>query len=73
MSLTHAGKQMKDEDRDKTVSNAEIATLRQKVADLQEAESRYYRLSEAWRDLWAQYEAMIEAFDGLYLYLLREL
>ena len=56
---------MKDEDRDKTVSNAEIATLRQKVADLQEAESRYYRLSEAWRDLWAQYEAIIEAFDGL--------
>ena len=56
---------MKDEDRDKTTFHAEVATLRQRVADLEQAESRYYRLLEAWRDLWSQYEAIIEAFDGL--------
>jgi PAS domain S-box-containing protein len=56
---------MKSEDRDRTASDAEMAILRQRVADLEQAESRYYRLSEAWRDLWAQYEAIIEAFDGL--------
>jgi PAS domain-containing protein len=56
---------MKSEDRDRTASDAEVAILRQRVADLEQAESRYYRLSEAWRDLWAQYEAIIEAFDGL--------
>jgi PAS domain S-box-containing protein len=56
---------MKDEDRDKAERFAEIASLRQKVTALEAEECRYHRLSEAWRDLWAQYEAIIEAFDGL--------
>jgi PAS domain S-box-containing protein len=56
---------MPDQDRDKAGLIAELAALRQKVAALEKEESRYHRSSEAWRDLWAQYEAMIEAFDGL--------
>jgi len=43
----------------------EIKTLRQKIAELEEENIKNRRLIEAWRDLWAQYEAMIEAFDGL--------
>ena len=57
-------KQMKDEDRDKADLIKELAALRQRVAALEKAESRSHRSSEAWRDLWAQYEAIIEAFDG---------
>jgi PAS domain S-box-containing protein len=55
---------MKDQDRDKADLIQELVALRQKVAALEKAESRSHRSSEAWRDLWAQYEAMIEAFDG---------
>ena len=43
----------------------EIRALRQKIAELEEENIRSRRAVEAWRDLWAQYEAMIEAFDGL--------
>ena len=56
---------MLDENRDKGELAAEIVALRQKVAALEAEESRCQRLTEAWRDLWAQYEAIIEAFDGL--------
>jgi len=56
---------MHNEDRDKGELIAELAALRQKVAALQAEESRYHRLTDAWRDLSAQYEAIIEAFDGL--------
>jgi PAS domain S-box-containing protein len=56
---------MKKKDHNVTASDAEAAILRQRIADLEQAESRYYRLSEAWRELWAQYEAIIDAFDGL--------
>ena len=62
---------MKDEDRDKNDLIKELAALRQQVAALKKAESRSHRSSEAWRDLWAQYEAMIEAFDG-YIYICSE-
>jgi len=55
---------MKDEDRDKADLIKELAALRRRVAALEKAESRSHRSSEAWRDLWAQYEAIIEAFDG---------
>ena len=55
---------MKDEDRDRADLMQELAALRQQVAALETAESRSHRSSEAWRDLWAQYEAIIEAFDG---------
>jgi PAS domain S-box-containing protein len=55
---------MKDEDRDRADLIKELAALRQQVTVLKKAGSRSHRSSEAWRDLWAQYEAMIEAFDG---------
>jgi PAS domain S-box-containing protein len=51
-------------DRDQADLIKELAALRRQVAALQKAESRSHRSSEAWRDLWAQYEAIIEAFDG---------
>jgi PAS domain S-box-containing protein len=35
------------------------------VLDLAESATKYRRLTEAWRDLSAQYAAIIEAFDGL--------
>jgi PAS domain S-box-containing protein len=35
---------------------------------LEESETRCQRLTKAWRDLWAQYDAIIEAFDG-YIYI----
>ncbi len=44
---------------------AKLRLLRQKIAELEEEKIKNRRLVEAWRDLWAQYEAMIEAFDGL--------
>jgi PAS domain S-box-containing protein len=56
---------MQDEDRDQGELIAELAALRQRVVALEQEESRHHRLTEAWRDLWAQYEAIIEAFDGL--------
>ena len=59
---------MRDEDRDKADLIKELAALRHQVAALEQAESRSHRSSEAWRDLWAQYEAIIEAFDG-YIYI----
>ena len=43
----------------------ELKALQQKNVELEEETVRSQRLVEAWRDLWAQYEAMIEAFDGL--------
>jgi PAS domain S-box-containing protein len=56
---------MQDDDRDKAELIVELVALRQKVTSLEAEESRNHRLTEAWRDLWAQYEAIIEAFDGL--------
>ena len=50
--------------RSRRRSSGCFARLRQQVAALEQAESRSHRSSEAWRDLWAQYEAMIEGFDG---------
>jgi PAS domain S-box-containing protein len=47
---------------------AELEQLRLKIARLEEDASRHQRVLEAWRDLWAQYEAIIEAFEG-YIYI----
>jgi PAS domain-containing protein len=43
----------------------EMRGLRCKIAELEEDNIKNRRVIEAWRDLWAQYEAMVEAFDGL--------
>jgi PAS domain S-box-containing protein len=55
---------MQDEGNSQDRVNQELAELRRRVADLEESDTRHQRLTEAWRDLWAQYEAIIEAFDG---------
>lgn len=44
---------------------SEITELRRRVQELEESETKNRRLLDAWRDLWAQYDAMVEAFDGL--------
>jgi PAS domain S-box-containing protein len=59
---------MPDQGHSQKQPNQEIEDLRQRVAELEKSETRLKRLTEAWRDLWAQYEAIIEAFDG-YLYI----
>jgi PAS domain S-box-containing protein len=59
---------MPKEDRSKDRLVKEIQELRQRVAALEESDTRHQRLTDAWRDLWAQYEAIIEAFDG-YIYI----
>ena len=43
----------------------ELAQEAQEIDELESASVRDGRLVNAWRDLWAQYAAMIEAFDGL--------
>ena len=55
---------MPDEDQSKDRLIEEIKELRRRVAELEKSETRHQRTTEAWRDLWAQYEAIIEAFDG---------
>ncbi len=42
----------------------ELAGMDQKIIDLAKTVTRYQRSAEAWRDLWAQFAAIIEAFDG---------
>jgi PAS domain S-box-containing protein len=59
---------MQDEDQSMDQPSQEIHELRGRVAELEKSEARLQRLTEAWRDLWAQYEAIIEAFDG-YIYI----
>ncbi len=56
---------MKDAEKSPHQLLEESRILRQKIAELEEEKVRNQRLVEAWRDLWAQYDAMIEAFDGL--------
>jgi PAS domain S-box-containing protein len=55
---------MQDEAKNRKEFQEEVRELRRQLADLEESEERYRRAVKAWRDLWAQYEAIIEAFDG---------
>jgi PAS domain S-box-containing protein len=56
---------MEDKAKTKEQLIEELKALEQKNAELEEETVRSQRLVKAWRDLWAQYEAVIEAFDGL--------
>jgi PAS domain S-box-containing protein len=47
------------------MSKNKLAQKAQEIDELESASVRDGRLVNAWRDLWAQYAAMIEAFDGL--------
>jgi PAS domain S-box-containing protein len=55
-----------DKGRDQLIK--EIEELCRRVAELEKSDTRHQRLTDAWRDLWAQYDAIIEAFDG-YIYI----
>jgi len=59
---------MPDKDQSQEQIIREIQELRRRVVELEQSETRHRRTTEAWRDLWAQYEAIIEAFDG-YIYI----
>jgi len=39
--------------------------LHRQIAALEEDATRHQRVLQAWRDLWAQFDAIVEAFDGL--------
>ncbi len=51
-------------DKTREQLQGELAEMSRKLAGCEASEDKLRRLMEAWRDLWAQYEAIIEAFDG---------
>jgi len=53
---------MRDEDKTKNQLISELVELRQRFAEL---EAKNERAVGSWRDLWASYDAIVEAFDGL--------
>jgi len=55
---------MEDSTKTREVLLEELAGMDQKIVDLAKTVTKYQRLTEAWRDLWAQFAAIIEAFDG---------
>ena len=55
---------MVESPKDKEEILAELAGMDQKIVDLAKKATKYQRLAESWRDLWAQFAAIIEAFDG---------
>jgi PAS domain S-box-containing protein len=56
---------MEDNPKTRKALVEELAGMDQKIVDLARTVTKYQRLAEAWRDLWAQFAAIIEAFDGL--------
>jgi PAS domain S-box-containing protein len=54
---------MEHEDKAADLLDA-LAGIDPKVVELAKKAMKYQRLAEAWRDLWAQYAAIIDAFDG---------
>ena len=56
---------MADVPKNKEEILKELSGVDQTIADLTQAVTKYQRLAESWRDLWAQFAAMVEAFDGL--------
>lgn len=55
---------MPDETKTREALLEELAGMDQKIVDLAKTVTKYQRLAEAWRDLWEQFAAIIEAFDG---------
>ncbi len=55
---------MQDAKKTKEQLIKELAELRERMAQSEDSQAKTQRILDAWRDLWAQYEAMIEAFDG---------
>lgn len=55
---------MPDDSKTREALLEELAGMDQKIVDLARTVTKYQRLAEAWRDLWEQFAAIIEAFDG---------
>ncbi|MHB8068598.1 MAG: PAS domain-containing protein [Desulfobaccales bacterium] len=55
---------MPDDAKTREALLEELAGMDQKIVDLAKTVGKYQRLAEAWRDLWEQFAAIIEAFDG---------
>jgi len=55
---------MPDDTKTRKALLEELAGMDQKIVDLAKTVTKYQRSAEAWRDLWAQFAAIIEAFDG---------
>ncbi len=55
---------MPDDTKTREALLEELAGMDQKILDLAKTVTKYQRLAEAWRDLWEQFAAIIEAFDG---------
>ncbi len=55
---------MPDEKKTKEELLAELAGMDQQIVDLARTVTKYQRLAEAWRDLWEQFAAIVEGFDG---------
>jgi PAS domain S-box-containing protein len=55
---------MEDSTKTRETLLEELAGMDQKIVDLAKTVTKNQRLAEAWRDLWAQFAAIIEAFDG---------
>jgi PAS domain S-box-containing protein len=55
---------MEDSTKTKEALLEELAGMDQKIVDLAKSVTKYQRLAEAWRDLWEQFAAIVEAFDG---------
>lgn len=58
------GNIMEDNTKTREALLEELAGMDQKIIDLAKTVTKNQRLAEAWRDLWAQFAAIIEAFDG---------
>jgi len=55
---------MEDSTKTREALLEELTGMDQKIIDLAKTVTKYQRSTEAWRDLWEQFAAIIEAFDG---------
>jgi len=55
---------MEDNPKTREALIEELTGMDQKIVNLAKTVTKYQRLAEAWRDLWSQFAAIIEAFDG---------
>ena len=55
---------MEDSTKSREALLEELSGMDQKIIDLAKTATKHQRLAEAWRDLWGQFAAIIEAFDG---------
>jgi PAS domain S-box-containing protein len=55
---------MADDTKTREALLEELTGMDQKIVDLAKSVTKFQRLAEAWRDLWEQFAAIVDAFDG---------